>query len=167
MRWNKYGAQGGYYSLDGTGLNIPLQWCICLLQTNELPLSHLLNSLDGATTCPKEFCLPIGKKIKSCEEVPVAPFSSISVENMPDNIDRMVLSNDQEYLYDICLAIYSGEYYSDLALRKPDPVAHSRWITLTGRILRLYVVTEKPSDNLIILEGICNLFGSMSRQSPP
>ncbi|GBM67615.1 hypothetical protein AVEN_44760-1 [Araneus ventricosus] len=86
---------------------------------------------------------------------------------MPDNIDRMVLSNDQQYLYDICLAIYSGKYYSDLALRKPDPVAHSRWITFAGRILRLYVVTEKTSDNLIILEGICNLFGSMSRQSPP
>ncbi|GBN59322.1 hypothetical protein AVEN_206598-1, partial [Araneus ventricosus] len=71
---------------------------------------------------------------------------------MPDNIDRMVLSNDQQYLYDICLAIYSGEYYSDLALKKPDPVAQSRWITFAGRILRLYVVTEKPSDNLIILE---------------
>ncbi|GBN98614.1 hypothetical protein AVEN_8127-1 [Araneus ventricosus] len=81
----------------------------------------------------------------------VAPFSSISVENMPDNIDRMVLSNDQQYLYDICLEISHGECYSDLALRNPDPVAHSRWLTTAGRILRLYVVTEKPSDNFIIL----------------
>ncbi|GBM94152.1 hypothetical protein AVEN_89595-1 [Araneus ventricosus] len=70
---------------------------------------------------------------------------------MSDNIDRVVLSNDQQYLYDICLAISRGEYYSDIALRKPDPVAHSRWITVAGRILRSYVVTEKPSDNLIIL----------------
>ncbi|GBL75620.1 hypothetical protein AVEN_154938-1 [Araneus ventricosus] len=70
---------------------------------------------------------------------------------MPDNIDRMVLSNDQQYLYDICLEISHGECYSDLALRKPDPVAHSRWLTTASRILRLYVVTEKPSGNLIIL----------------
>ncbi|GBM57843.1 hypothetical protein AVEN_200372-1 [Araneus ventricosus] len=69
---------------------------------------------------------------------------------MPD-IDRMVLSNNQQHLHDICLEISHGECYSDLALRKPDPVAHSRWLTTAGRILRMYVVTEKPSGNLIIL----------------
>ncbi|GBM56202.1 hypothetical protein AVEN_47268-1 [Araneus ventricosus] len=63
----------------------------------------------------------------------------------------MVLSNDQQYPYDICLVISRGECYSDLALRKPGPVVHSRWLTIAGRILRLYVVTEKLSDNLIIL----------------
>ncbi|GBM16779.1 hypothetical protein AVEN_9372-1 [Araneus ventricosus] len=63
----------------------------------------------------------------------------------------MVLSNDQQYLYAICLAISRGECYSDMALRKPGPVSHSRWLTIAGRILRLYVVTEIPSDNLIIL----------------
>ncbi|GBN38752.1 hypothetical protein AVEN_125189-1 [Araneus ventricosus] len=99
----------------------------------------------------KNFVDQLVKKNKSCEELPVAPFSSISVENMPDNIDRIVLSNDQQYLYDICLEISHGECYSDLALRKPDPVAYSRWLTTAGRILRLYVVTEKPSGNLIIL----------------
>ncbi|GBO28179.1 hypothetical protein AVEN_157962-1, partial [Araneus ventricosus] len=45
---------------------------------------------------------------------------------MSDNIDRMVLSNDQQYLYDICLSRSRGECYSDMALRKPGPVAHSR-----------------------------------------
>ncbi|GBL81333.1 hypothetical protein AVEN_143643-1 [Araneus ventricosus] len=70
---------------------------------------------------------------------------------MRDNIDRIVLSKYQQYLYDILLAISRGECYSDLALRKPGPVAHSRWLTTAGRILRLYVATEKPSDNLIIL----------------
>ncbi|GBL94386.1 hypothetical protein AVEN_7359-1 [Araneus ventricosus] len=129
----------------------PLQWCICLLQTNELPLRHLLNSLIEATTGPKEFCRPIGKAIKTCKELPAAPFSAINVENMSDNIDRMVHNNDQQYLYDICLAISRGECYSELALRKPGPVTHSRWLTISGRILRLHVVTVKPSDNLIIL----------------
>ncbi|GBN34314.1 hypothetical protein AVEN_119938-1 [Araneus ventricosus] len=63
----------------------------------------------------------------------------------------MVLSNDQQYLYDICLAISRSEYYSDLALRKPAPVAHFRRLTTAGRILRLYVTTDKPIGNLIIL----------------
>ncbi|GBM66130.1 hypothetical protein AVEN_198567-1 [Araneus ventricosus] len=95
----------------------------------------------------------VGQLVKQSKpsKLPVAPFSSINVENMLDNIDRMVLSNDQQYLYDICLAISRGECYSDLALRKPGPVAQSRWVTTAGRILRLYVATEKPSDNLIIL----------------
>ncbi|GBM32502.1 hypothetical protein AVEN_156596-1 [Araneus ventricosus] len=115
----------------------------------------------------KNFVYQIGKKIKSCEELPVAPFSSIRVENMPDNIDRIVLSNDQQYLYDICLEISRGEYYSDLALRKPDLVAHSRWMTFAGRILRLYVVTEKPSDNLIILETyIMKVYATFHGQVP-
>ncbi|GBL81647.1 hypothetical protein AVEN_93434-1 [Araneus ventricosus] len=120
------GHKRGIIHLMELDLNRPLQWCICLLHTNELPLRHLLNSLDGATTGTKEFCRPIGEAIKIFEELHVAPFSSISVENMPDNMERMVLSNDQQYLYDICLAISRGECYSDLALRKPGPVAHSR-----------------------------------------
>ncbi|GBN54609.1 hypothetical protein AVEN_218141-1, partial [Araneus ventricosus] len=107
--------------------------------------------MDGATTGPKEFCRTLGKAIKTYQELPLAPFSSISVENMPHNIDRMVLSNDHQCLYDICIAISRGECYSDLELRKPGPVVHSKWLTIAGRILRLYVVTEKPSANLIIL----------------
>ncbi|GBM22478.1 hypothetical protein AVEN_183921-1 [Araneus ventricosus] len=75
--------------------------------------------------------------------VPVAPFSSISVENMPDNIDRMVLSNYQQYLFHAFLAISRCECYSDLALRKPVSVAQSRWLTTAGRISRLYVAKEK------------------------
>ncbi|GBM98691.1 hypothetical protein AVEN_56810-1 [Araneus ventricosus] len=128
------------------------EWCICFLPTNGRPLRHLLNSLDDATTGPTEFCGPTGKAIKTCKEQPVALISSISVDNMPDNIDRMILSNDQQYLYDIFLAISRGECYSDLALRKPGPVAHSRWLITASKILRFYVTAEKPSDNRIIMK---------------
>ncbi|GBM40494.1 hypothetical protein AVEN_28647-1 [Araneus ventricosus] len=119
-----------------------MKFCSVLFHTNELPLRHLLNSLDSATTGPTEFCDPIGKAFKTCEELPATPFSSISVENIP-SIDRTVLSNDQQHLYDICSATSRGECYSDMTLRKPGPVTHSRWLTTAGRILRLYVATEK------------------------
>ncbi|GBM01493.1 hypothetical protein AVEN_209305-1 [Araneus ventricosus] len=160
--------KGGIIRLMEPDLNRPLQWCICFFHTNELPLHHLLNCLDGSTSGPTEICRPIGKAFKSCEDLPVAPFSSISLENMPD---RMVLSNDQQYIYDIFLAISRVECYYDLALRKPVPVANSSWLTTSGRILRLYVATENHLRILLFLQNILgrymHLYGSLSRQSPP
>ncbi|GBM70916.1 hypothetical protein AVEN_263589-1 [Araneus ventricosus] len=111
-------------------------------------------------TDPKEFCRPLGKAIKTYEELPVAPFSSINVENMPHNIDRMVLSNDQKYLYDICLAISRGECYSDLALRKPGPVVHSRWLTIAGRILRLRSSVTAVRYRNEVLDPFVKLFAA-------
>jgi len=40
---------------------------------------------------------------------------------------------------------------SDLAARRPRPVVHSRWLTTANRLLRLYVATEIPSSNLVVL----------------
>ena len=41
----------------------PLQWLVCQLHTNELPLRHLFEALDGATTAtagPRKNCTPFG-----------------------------------------------------------------------------------------------------------
>ena len=48
----------------------PLQLLVCLLHANELPLRHLLETLDGATTGPRGFSVSIGKRIlwAGCEE---------------------------------------------------------------------------------------------------
>ena len=35
--------------------NHPLQWLVCLLHANELPLRHLFETLDRASTGPQEF----------------------------------------------------------------------------------------------------------------
>ena len=35
----------------------PLQWLVCLLHTNDLPLRHLSQALDGATTGPRGFSI--------------------------------------------------------------------------------------------------------------
>ena len=43
-------------------LNRPLQWFLCLLHTNELPLEHVFAILDGATSGPDTFAEPIVKK---------------------------------------------------------------------------------------------------------
>ena len=61
-------------------LNKPLQWAICLLHTNELPLRHVFTMLDGTTNSPDTFAGPIGKCLTGdvlCWPV-AANFKSIS-----------------------------------------------------------------------------------------
>ena len=40
-------------------LGRPLQWAICLLHLNKLPLRHVFQMLDGTTTGPQSFAGPI------------------------------------------------------------------------------------------------------------
>ena len=42
----------------------PLQWAICLLHCNELPLCHVFQALDGSTKSPDAFIGPIGQSVK-------------------------------------------------------------------------------------------------------
>ncbi|CAH1113215.1 unnamed protein product [Psylliodes chrysocephalus] len=66
-------------------------------------------------------------------------------------VDLMNLSNDQNYLYRIVLAVTSGECSQYLSNLQPGPISHSRWLTTASRILRLYISSKKPTENLITL----------------
>ena len=79
----------------------------------------------------------------------VVAFSPLALENTP-RVDSTDLSSDQKYLHDICQVIGAGVCPEDIALRKPGPVVHSRWLT-TARIWRLYISSEKPSEQLLTL----------------
>lgn len=48
----------------------------------------------------------------------------------------------------MCSAISRGSIPPALANKDPGKLAHSRWLTCANRILRLYVGTEKSSENL-------------------
>ena len=52
--------------------------------------------------------------IQCCEELPVTAFTAIRSENFQD-VNSGDLSTDQQYLWDICQAVSSGEYSDDLA----------------------------------------------------
>lgn len=54
-------------------------------------------------------------------------------------------------IYIIFASKSRGEFGSDLILKTTGPIVHSKRLTTAGRILRLYVATENPSENLIIL----------------
>ncbi|CAG9837753.1 unnamed protein product [Diabrotica balteata] len=131
-------------------LNRPLQWLICQLHCNELPLRHLMNFLDSSTTGPRHFNGPIGQALIGCKKLPVVKFSVIE-SYVQENVDRSDLSTDQQYLLDMCVAISEGSIDNKLSKRCPCKIVHSRWLPLANRILRLYVSTVVPSDNLITL----------------
>ena len=65
------GHIGGAITLLENRLGKSLQWQICLLHFNELPLRHLILHLDGTTSGPNSFTGPIGKQLKTCEEKPI------------------------------------------------------------------------------------------------
>ena len=144
------GVSGGVIRLLETRFGRPLQWLICMLHCNELPLRHLLQKLDGVTTGPKAFSGTIGKAIQTCEDLPVINYSPIEVEGL-HYTNASDLSTDQQYLLNICRAVSSGSCSGDLALIKPGTVVYSRWMTTANRILKLYVASENPSENLVII----------------
>nr|CAI5836871.1 unnamed protein product [Callosobruchus analis] len=117
-------------------LGRPLQWLICMLHANELPLRHLLHFLRRFNNWSTRLFQRNWK----------------AKLNGPD-VDVAVLSTDQKYLYEACNAISSRNVSFDLCKRNPGPLAHSRWLTCANRILRLYAATEVPSTNLKILSS--------------
>jgi len=87
------GAVGGVIGLLEQSLGRPLQWLVCLLHANELPLRHLLQTLDGVTQGPKGFSGVIGKALTTCEELSVVQFYEIPFENCP-HLHGAYLSTD-------------------------------------------------------------------------
>lgn len=146
------GWKGGVIKYLEDYLKRPLQWCVCMLHTNELPLRHLFMSLDGSTSGPKEYSGPIGKQLNVCESKPLVSFCVVAgnLLELPDDIVKE-LSTDQKYLYEMCHAVTTGSCSPELASRQPGKMAHSRWLTTANRILRLYVSTVSPSNNLKLL----------------
>ena len=98
-------------------LGRPVQWIICLLHVNELPLRHLFLHLDGTTTGPNSFSGPIGKKLPGCEQFPVVKFKRIKTQLL--EVDPNIFSKDQQYLLLICTAIESGECLAEVANSRP------------------------------------------------
>ncbi|GBM08073.1 hypothetical protein AVEN_122990-1 [Araneus ventricosus] len=81
----------------------PAQLSICLLHFNEIPFRHIFQHIDGQTTGPKSFSVPIGQQLICCEKLPVIDYEPVDC-SIP-NIDRNLLSKDQQYLLDISNAI--------------------------------------------------------------
>lgn len=129
--------------------NRALQWIICQLHSNELPLRALLIKLDVNTTGPKTYSGPIGKRLQDCEQKPIVNFEPIRFQ-CSENLEKIAqkLSTDQKYLFDICTEISTGKVSEGLAIRSPGTLSMARWVVTANRILRLYISDQNPSMNL-------------------
>ena len=143
-----------------------LLWLVCQLHGNELPFRHLFSHCDGGlgTSGPDSFKGPLGKQCK--EEVHllnVIKFETINT--CLDDLDVTIwsdLSRDQKLLYQYVKAIQTGEVSDRLAMQVVGPIDHSRWLTLSIRILQIYTRTAAPSLGLrMIATYICQVYAPM------
>jgi len=117
---NKGHTAGDIRRLEET-FEHPLQWLVCLLHSNELPLRHLFQALDGATTgppAPRGFSGSIGKRLVTCSEPPVYSFEPVQLTEQLSNVDMKEFRTDQRYLLEMCNSISIGECSVDLAMRE-------------------------------------------------
>ena len=129
-----------------------LQWHICLLHTNELPLWHLIQRLDGKTNNPRGFSGAIEKMLENCVR-----FELIEIE-LPI-IDPNELNTDQNYPFNNCNGILSGNISSSLSLWVPGKLSHSRWLTTPNRIFSLYVaITELSMELKMIAKYVIKVY---------
>ena len=137
------GIWGGVFQYVEKMLDRPLNWIVCGLHLNELPLRHLMIDLDGPTTSASGFTGPIGKAIMNATDLPIKTnFKKISIGPdlplLPDDVVKD-LSTDQKYGYEIVKAIRTGILPQRLANSEIGQYNHSRWLTFANRICRIYV----------------------------
>ena len=152
------GPRGGSIHLLECRLDRPVQWIVCCLHLNELPLRHLCKKLIGPTEGPTQWKGPIGKALITCETLSKADYKCISDGDALPDIDHNDLSRDQAYLYNIVSSIRTGVISDDLLREKPGAMSMARWLTTASRICRLYVGTTQPMSELIYLTQfvVCN-----------
>ena len=111
------GKSKGFIALLETLIGRPLQWVICLLHLNELPLRHVFQNLDGVTSRPDSFSGPIGRQLNGAvSEWKVVKFKSIPNPKFPVISKSLMddLSSDQYYAYRICSAVILGSVDANL-----------------------------------------------------
>ena len=131
----------------------PVQWLVCLKHSNELPMRHVFNKLDGGygTSGPESFKGPIGKDLSGDIHLdPVSTFEKIE-SNLPDLPEPVLadMSRDFVLLYRYSRAVSEGSVSDDLASQKPGPLNHARWGTLALRVLIHYTRSTNPPDQLV------------------
>ncbi|GBM96881.1 hypothetical protein AVEN_44395-1 [Araneus ventricosus] len=85
-------------------LNRPLQWFVCELHANELPLRHLFSHVDRTKTGPRSLTGEIRKSLVGCEKLSVV--SSTPIEyTLCEVTNKKDLSTDQLYLMEICKVV--------------------------------------------------------------
>jgi hypothetical protein len=130
-----------------------LHWLICMLHTNELGLRRLVEKLDGKTSSKTGFSGPLGKMLTLVKDMePKFDFKKIDVGpeviKLPEDVVRD-LSRDQKLIYQRWSAVRTGTLTRDVALCKPGPIVHSRWLTTAETFLTMYQSNHRLEGELL------------------
>ena len=109
----------------------------CILHTNELPLRHLIEVLDGPTGSSNTLTGPAGRLLPNTQSLPYNPgFEAISCGEpllvLPTDVVAD-LSWDQQYGYRMLQALEEGSVPLSLQIMVIGPLDHSRWLTTANR----------------------------------
>ena len=122
------GRKGGSYTHLERMLGHKCHWSICMLHINELPLRHLIEKLDGATSSRDGFTGTIGKLLSRVNELDINyDFKAIQGgEDLIPLTDEVVnsLSTDQHNCYLLTKAIKNGQLSKEVASLKCGPLNH-------------------------------------------
>ena len=106
-----------------------MQWVICLLHFNELPLRHVFQNLDEVTSGPDSFSRLIGWRLNGAvSEWKVVKFKSIPNPKFPVIPNSLIddLSSDQYFAYRICSAFRLESVDANLEFLEVGGLNHSR-----------------------------------------
>ena len=138
-----------------------MQWVICLLYLNKLPLRHIFQNLDGVTSGLDSFSGPIGRQLNGA----VSGWKVVKFKSIPNPKFRVIpnslmddLSSDQYYTYRICSAVMLGSVDANLEFLEVGGLNHPRWLTLGCRIFRFYVAQQKPTSNFTLAEFLIKVY---------
>lgn len=145
----------------------PLQWLVCLLHFNELPLRKMLTFVDKAkSTGPATSTGIISSALQfGPKDLPIAAFKPIPGKVVDVNeVVKVDLSNDQLYFLKACLAVQSLlTDEADICFMKNNQTGtlnHAKWLTKANRILRFCMSKEVSSSALTrIVTFILNVYG--------
>ena len=124
------GWKGGSHALLEKLLGRRLYWGICNLHTNELPLRHLIASLDGPTSSDKGFTGEVCSLLARVNEMPFNPeFKALpggeDLVSIPDQILK-TMSTDQRTSHTLVEAIKKGILLKEMQEMLCGPLCHAR-----------------------------------------
>ena len=130
-----------------------LQLFVCLLHANELPIRHLVRNWTVVLKVRMHFLgrlaefNPVVKNYLLCS----LNSSSLIIVHLSIEPISIQIRDHRSDLFNIYEAISSEHCRDDLALEKPRPVIYARWLTTANRLLRWYMATKNPNDDLVKL----------------
>ena len=148
---------------------------------NELPLRHLIETIDGKFHGPQAFSGPIGKVI--CKHPSkwldnIVQFKKVKLTKKAQPIMNAVmnsnpeeyLNDDQLYFYKLWVALSKGNETAgkahnqpkELWERYPSKVHLARWANTAAAIMRLFAQRHLPAEDLqYLVNYIVNVYAPM------